>query len=251
MAVEFVTHSQFEKDPELQKKYGGNYANFLAAYAKEIQSTPLFKLAQVKDLATIPNSIRESIWARSKEADAKKAVSEETYELARQAEQQAVAAQDAAEAQLEKLQSEYAAGNTGSLLESNIENAEGTIIVNQVITNNNLEKPTQITPNGSATIEIFKDYSNVRFEVRNIVKPEGAEVKVWAMDTTGAIWDMLENGWGPQSGFPVQVGYRATTPFEIAANKAGEYKADIVLIDVNSNEVVETMQLTFTVRDQA
>lgn len=124
MTVEFVTHSQFEKDTELQKKYGGNYANFLAAYAKEIQSTPLFKLAQVKDFATIPNSIRESIWARSKEADAKKAVSEETYELARQAEQQAVAAQDAAEAQLEKLQSEYAAGNTGSLLESNIENAQ-------------------------------------------------------------------------------------------------------------------------------
>lgn len=123
-SVEFVTLSQFEKSPELQKEYGGNYQNFLTAYVKEMQSTSLHELAKNKDFMSIPNSIRESIWTRSKEADKKKEVSEATYELARQAEQEAVAAQEAAEAQLERLQNEYAAGNTGTLLESNIANAQ-------------------------------------------------------------------------------------------------------------------------------
>ena len=123
-SVEFVTLSQFEKSPELQKEYGGNYQNYLSAYVKEMQSTSLHELAKNKNFMSVPNSIRESIWLRSEKADKKKEMSEETYELARKAEQQATAAQDAAEAQLEKLKSEYAAGNTGSLQESNIENAQ-------------------------------------------------------------------------------------------------------------------------------
>ncbi len=125
--IKFVTLSQFEKSPELQKEYGGDYQKFLTTYIKEMKSTPLFTLAKTGNYSSLPNSIRDSIWSRSKEADKKKELSEQTYELARQAEQQAIAAQEAAESQLAKLQNEYAAGNTSSLLESNINNAQNKL----------------------------------------------------------------------------------------------------------------------------
>ena len=125
--VNFVTLSQFEKNPELQKEFGGDYQKYLTSYVKEMKSSALFSLAKEAKFMSLPNSIRASIWERSKEADAKKELSEQTYALARQAEQDATAAQKAAEAQLEKLQNEYAAGNNSSLLESNINNAQNKL----------------------------------------------------------------------------------------------------------------------------
>lgn len=125
--VQFVTLSQFKKNPELKAQYGGDYQKYLTSYVKAMKSTALFSFAKSSDFKSVPLSIRDSIWARSKEADKKKEVSEKTYELARKAEQEAVAAQEAAESELEKLQNEYAAGNTSSLLESNIANAQNKL----------------------------------------------------------------------------------------------------------------------------
>ena len=137
------------------------------------------------------------------------------------------------------------------LYATNIETAEGTTSIDEILVSTNLEKPTTISSNGSATIFLHKSYSQVRFEIRNVEKPENAQIKVWAKATNGEIWDMIENGWGPENGFSVPAGYEATTPFQIVANTAGEYRADIVLVDVTNNEVVTTINVAFTVKDQA
>lgn len=112
MAVKFVTLSQFETDPELQKEYGGNYNNFLNAYVKSLKETPLFSAAQKREFMSLPNSIRDSVWARSKEADKKADASEETYQLAVKAEHDAKAAQEAAETYLEKMIASYEEGDS-------------------------------------------------------------------------------------------------------------------------------------------
>ena len=137
------------------------------------------------------------------------------------------------------------------LYATNIETAEGTTSIDEILVSTNLEKPTTISSNGSATIFLHKSYSQVRFEIRNVEKPENAQIKVWAKATNGEIWDMIENGWGPENGFSVPARYEATTPFQIVANTAGEYRADIVLVDVTNNEVVTTINVAFTVKDQA
>lgn len=58
---------------------------------------------------------------------------------------------------------------------------------------------------------------------------------------------MLVDGWGPIEGFPVEVGYNATTPFQIVADTVGDYSATIVLYDVTNNETIATSTISFTV----
>ena len=131
------------------------------------------------------------------------------------------------------------------LNENNIENSEITTNVNDIYTSTDLNQPTSITPNASATITVYKSYTNIRFKVENIITPDGANVKVWAQDTDGNIWDMITAGWGPEAGFPVEAGYSATTPFQIVVDKAGSYSADIVLYDVTANEELSRQTIAF------
>ena len=132
------------------------------------------------------------------------------------------------------------------LNENNIEGSEMATNVNDIYTSNDLSQPTSITPNASATITVYKSYTNIRFKVENIITPDGANVKVWAQDTNGNIWDMITAGWGPEAGFPVEAGYTATTPFQITVDKVGSYSADIVLYDVLTNEEISRQEIKFT-----
>lgn len=132
------------------------------------------------------------------------------------------------------------------LNENNIEGSEMTTNVNDIYTSTDLSQPTSITPNASATITVYKSYTNIRFKVENIITPDGANVKVWAQDTNGNIWDMVTAGWGPEAGFPVEAGYTATTLFQIVVDKAGSYSADIVLYDVLTNEEISRQEIKFT-----
>lgn len=109
--VKFVTLSQFEKDPKLQKEYG-DYNKYLDSYVKSLRETPLFSAEQKVGFMSLPNSIRDSVWARSKEADKKADASEEAYQLAVRAEHDAKAAQEAAESYLEKMISSYEEGDS-------------------------------------------------------------------------------------------------------------------------------------------
>lgn len=132
------------------------------------------------------------------------------------------------------------------LNENNIEGSEMTTNVNDIYTSTDLNQPTSITPNASATITVYKSYTNIRFKVENIITPDGANVKVWAQDTNGNIWDMVTAGWGPEAGFPVEAGYTGTTTFQIVVDKAGSYSADIVLYDVLTNEEISRQEIKFT-----
>ena len=131
------------------------------------------------------------------------------------------------------------------LNENNIEGSEMTTNVNDIYTSTDLNQPTSITPNASATITVYKSYTNIRFRVENFNTPDGANVKVWAQDTNGNIWDMVTAGWGPEAGFPVEAGYTAATPFQIVVDKAGSYSADIVLYDVLTNEEISRQEISF------
>ena len=129
-----------------------------------------------------------------------------------------------------------------ALMTSNI----GTITAGEVSDS----APASINPNGSASIIVHDDYDAIRFEIANITTPENAKVKVWAMDTNNNVWDMIESGWGPAAGFSVQAGYSATTPFQIVADTAGDYSATINLVDVNSNTVIASTTISFTIQGQ-
>lgn len=131
------------------------------------------------------------------------------------------------------------------LSDENIEAAEITTNVNDVYVSSDLNKPAAIYSNASASILVHKDYSNVRFRVENVTSPEGSNVRVWAMDTNGEIWDMITAGWGPANGFPVNAGYNVTTTFQIVADKAGSYSADIVLYDVTTGDVLSRQTISF------
>ena len=117
-----------------------------------------------------------------------------------------------------------------------------------------VENPTQPTiqdiisnSNASATLTSEQEYTGVRFRVENIQKPEGATVKVWAADTQGNIYDILENGWGPAEGFTVTASYNATTPLIIQGDIAGTYSADLVLYEVLTGKKVQQTTINFVV----
>lgn len=113
--------------------------------------------------------------------------------------------------------------------------------------NTNLDKPSEITANGSATLKMYKAYSDVRFRIVDVKTPENATIKVWAIDTNKNIWDMITTGWGPETGFPVEAGYTATTPFQIVADTVGEYSATLELYSVSSGEILGSYDISFTV----
>ena len=113
--------------------------------------------------------------------------------------------------------------------------------------NTNLDKPSEITANGSATLKMYKAYSDVRFRIVDVKTPENATIKVWAIDTDKNIWDMITTGWGPETGFPVEAGYTATTPFQIVADTVGEYSATLELYSVSSGEILGSYDISFTV----
>jgi len=109
--IEFVSYSQFENNLELKGKYG-NYENFLKTYVNQLSTTSAFTFAKSYKGMSLPNSIRDDIWSRSKKADVKKANSEETYTLAVRAEHQAKAAQEQGEAELERMMASYEDGDS-------------------------------------------------------------------------------------------------------------------------------------------
>ena len=63
------------------------------------------------NINNIALTTKESIWARSKEADAQAAISEEAYDIAVAAEREAEKAQEAAEKYLEKMVASYDEGD--------------------------------------------------------------------------------------------------------------------------------------------
>ena len=117
-----------------------------------------------------------------------------------------------------------------------------------------VETPTQPTAqdilsssNASATLTSEQEYTGVRFRIENVQKPEGATVKVWAPDTNGNVYDILESGWGPAEGFTVIEGYSATTPLIIEGDKEGTYSADLVLYEVATGAKVQQTTITFVI----
>ena len=117
-----------------------------------------------------------------------------------------------------------------------------------------VETPTQPTAqeilsssNASATLTSEKEYTGVRFRIENVQKPEGATVKVWAPDTSGNVYDILEAGWGPETGFTVTESYSATTPLIIQGDTAGTYSADLVLYEVATGAKVQQTTITFVI----
>lgn len=122
MEKDYVSLTQFENNPALKKEFGGDYQAYLRAYVQQMQKTPLFELAATNSFKNLPNSIKDSIWSRSKQADQKADTSKETYYIAVKAEQNAVKAQKTAETYLEKMTSQYDEGD------SHITNAQKKLV---------------------------------------------------------------------------------------------------------------------------
>ena len=100
--VEFVSQTEFNRSPELKEQYG-SYEKFITAYKAQLQSTSIMQLSQ-KVFNSLPQSVKDSIWATSKKADAEKKAAEEAYYVAKQAETDANYAQSLAESEFKKLQ---------------------------------------------------------------------------------------------------------------------------------------------------
>lgn len=111
MDKDYVSLTQFENNPALQKEFGGDYQAYLRAYVQQMQKTPLFEIGQ-NIIRNLPNSIKDSLWALSKKADQKADTSKETYSIAVKAEQSAIKAQKAAEKYLEKMALQYDEGDS-------------------------------------------------------------------------------------------------------------------------------------------
>lgn len=107
-SVEFVSLSKFSESPELQKEYG-SYEKFLAAYTKSLSQTSLMTFAKNnKDaIYSLPEKIRDSIWARSKQADVNKENAEIAYYQAVKAEDAADAAKAKAYSEFKKIEQQY------------------------------------------------------------------------------------------------------------------------------------------------
>ena len=101
--------------------------------------------------------------------------------------------------------------------------------------------------NASATLTSEKEYQGVRLMLENVTKPEGATVRVWAPDTLGNVYDILETGWGPDAGFTVTAEYNATTPLIIEGDTVGTYSADLVLYEVATGKKIQQTTITFIV----
>ena len=102
--------------------------------------------------------------------------------------------------------------------------------------------------NASATLTSEKEYQGVRLMLENVTKPEGATVKVWAPDTLGNVYDILETGWGPDAGFTVTAEYNATTPLIIEGDTVGTYSADLVLYEVATGKKIQQTTITFVIK---
>ncbi len=125
MAIEFVSLSKFNESPELQQEYG-SYEKFLTAYTAQLSKTSLMTFVKEhKDaMYSMPRLTRESIWQRSKEADAKKAAAEDAYYAARDAESAANYAKDKALSELTKRQTELNQNQNSFRAESDYNKAQ-------------------------------------------------------------------------------------------------------------------------------
>lgn len=87
------------------------------------------------------------------------------------------------------------------------------------------------------------EYTNVRFQAGTDTP---AALQLFARDTNGKWWNVMETGWGPAEGFSVA---DATTRFFAVGLKAGTHTVTIKLLDVkNAGSVIltETAQITVT-----
>ena len=125
MAIEFVSLSKFNESPELQKEYG-SYDKFITAYTNQLSKTSLMTFVKENKSAlyAVPKSIRDDIWSRSKEADAKKAAAEDAYYTARDAEYAANWAKDKALSELTKRQTELNQNQNSFRAESDYNKAQ-------------------------------------------------------------------------------------------------------------------------------
>ncbi len=125
MALEFVSLSKFNESPELQKEYG-SYEKYLTAYTTQLSRTSLmtFVKENKNTMYAMPKSVRENIWARAKEADAKKASAEDAYYAARDAEYAANWAKDKALSELTKRQTELNQNQNSFRAESDYNKAQ-------------------------------------------------------------------------------------------------------------------------------
>lgn len=86
------------------------------------------------------------------------------------------------------------------------------------------------------------EYSNVRFEVSI---DTSASLQLFARDTSGNWYNVIETGWGPPQGFAVAT---ATTRFYAVGLKSGTHTVTVKLVDVtNSNSTVLTKTAQVTI----
>lgn len=106
--IEFVSFSKFNENPELQQEYG-SYTKYLTAYTKSLNQTSLMTFAKNNKnlMYSLPNSVRDNIWARSKQADVNKTNAEDAYYAALEAEANADTAKSAAEREYKKMASSF------------------------------------------------------------------------------------------------------------------------------------------------
>lgn len=77
------------------------------------------------------------------------------------------------------------------------------------------------------------------------------DVTIKMTDSLGQEFTFTNQGtWGPESGFEVPAGYESTTNCKILVNISGEYKLKLELVDVTTNEVVNSNEFTFEVIEQ-
>ncbi len=92
-------------------------------------------------------------------------------------------------------------------------------------------------------------YSNVRFNVAVITKPDGSTVNLLATDINSQEFDVAAIGyWGPSEGFPIDEDYTATTNFTAKFDTAGSYSIKFDLVDISNNSnILATQTVSITV----
>ncbi len=125
MAIEFVSASKFDENPELKREYG-SYEKYLTAYTNSLRGSSLMTFVQnhKNALYSLPTLTRESIWERSKMADVKKAEAEDAYYAARKAEAAADYAKDQALNELSKREVEFNQNQNSFSAESDYNKAQ-------------------------------------------------------------------------------------------------------------------------------
>ena len=95
-----------------------------------------------------------------------------------------------------------------------------------------------------ASVRLYANGANQEYE-KTLIKitvdgPDGANPEIMAVDTEGNEWNLAKVGqWGPETGFPVDGNYNATTEItKLSFDKTGTYTATFELVDLANNNAV-------------